>query len=227
MTKKSSRAKAIEAINQKGILLVFPIENRKDIPSLWSEFYPRAKMRWEWDESHDNRVSSLWHLREELSTSNEVIYTKWFRGRATFISKEVFGALLKLLNPGHQLQQSAQISLSQDARRVLATLEMDSPLSTKVLKRSTDLQGRFNEATYTRATKELWSRLLIVAYGEVDEGAFPSLAIGATRVLFEDLYRHARSMSEEQAFAVLRERTPAQSPFLQFFEKLKKSCVAA
>jgi len=223
MTKKSSRAKAIEAINQKGILLVFPIDNRKDIPSLWAEFYPRTKMRWEWDEDHDNRVSTLWRLREELSTSNEVIYTKWFRGRATFFSKEVFGALLKLLNPGHQ----PQISLSQDARRVLETLEMDSPLSTKVLKRSTDLQGRFNEATYTRATKELWSRLLIVAYGEVDEGAFPSLAIGATRVLFEELYREARSMSEEQAFAILREQTPAQSPFLQFFQKLKKSCAAA
>ena len=223
MTKKSSRAKAIEAINQKGILLVFPIDNRKDIPSLWAEFYPRTKMRWEWDEDHDNRVSTLWRLREELSTSNEVIYTKWFRGRATFFSKEVFGALLKLLNPGHQ----PQVSLSQDARRVLETLEMDSPLSTKVLKRSTDLQGRFNEATYTRATKELWSRLLIVAYGEVDEGAFPSLAIGATRVLFEELYREARSMSEEQAFAILREQTPAQSPFLQFFQKLKKSCAAA
>jgi hypothetical protein len=223
MTKKSSRIKAIEAINQKGILLVFPIDNRKDIPSLWSEFYPRTKMRWEWDEDHDNRVSTLWRLREELSLSNEVIYTKWFRGRATFLSKEVFGALLKLLNPSH----SPQITLSQDARRVLETLEMDSPLSTKVLKRSTDLQGRFNEATYTRATKELWSRLLIVAYGEVDEGAFPSLAIGATRVLFEELYRNARSMSEEQAYAILREQTPAQSPFLQFFQKLKKSCAAA
>jgi hypothetical protein len=223
MTKKSSRTKAIEAINQKGILLVFPIDNRKDVPSLWSEFYPRTKMRWEWDEDHDDRVSTLWRLREELSLSNEVIYTKWFRGRATFLSKEVFGALLKLLNPGH----APQISLSQDARRVLETLEMDSPLSTKVLKRSTDLQGRFNEATYTRATKELWSRLLIVAYGEVDEGAFPSLAIGATRVLFEELYRNARSMSEEQAYAILREQTPAQSPFLQFFQKLKKSCAAA
>ena len=203
--------------------MVFPIENRKDIPSLWSEFYPRTKMVWEWDEDHDNRVSTLWRLREELSTSNEVIYAKWFRGRATFFSKEVFGAILKLLNPGHQ----PQMALGQDARRVLEALELDSPLSTKVLKRSTDLQGRFNEAAYTRALKELWSRLLIVAYGEVDEGAFPSLAIGATRVLFEDLYRGARSMSEEDAYAILRTSGPERSPFLQFFQKLKKSCVVA
>jgi hypothetical protein len=223
VTKLTPKIKAIEAINQNGILLVFPIENRKDIPSLWSEFYPRTKMRWEWDESHDDRVSKLWRLREELSLSNDVIYTKWFRGRATFFSKEVFGALLNLMNPEHK----PQMSLSQDAKRVLDTLEMDSPLSTKVLKRSTDLQGKYNEAAYTRATKELWSRLLIVAYGEVDEGAFPSLAIGATRVLFEDLYRNARAMRAEEAFAILRERTPPQSPFLQFFQKLKKSCAAA
>lgn len=213
--KTTPKHRAIEAINEKGILLVFPIENRKDIPSLWSEFYPRTKMRWEWDESHDDRVSKLWRLREELSLSNEVIYAKWFRGRATFFSKKVFGALLNLMNPEHQ----PQMSLSQDAKRVLDTLEMDSPLSTKILKRSTDLQGKFNEAAYTRATKELWARMLIVAYGEVDEGAFPSLAIGATRVLFEDLYRNARSMRAEDAFAILRDQTPPQSPFLQFFQK--------
>jgi hypothetical protein len=213
---------AIKAINEQGILLVFPIENRKDIPSLWSHFYPRTKMRWEWDEDGDDRVAKLWRLREELSGSGQVIYVKWFRGRATFFSKEVFSAVLKLMNPEAQ----PQIFLSRDARNILEALEMDSPLSTKQLKRAVDLQGRFNETAYTRALKELWNRLLIVVYGEVDEGAFPSLAIGATRVLFEDLFRDARSMDEAQAYETLRNKLPIQSPFLHYFQKLKKSCAA-
>jgi hypothetical protein len=214
---------AIQAINENGILLVFPIENRKDIPSLWSSFYPRTKMRWEWDEDGDDRVAKLWHLREELSRSQEVIYSKWFRGRATFFSKDVFKAILKLMNPEHR----PELLLSREAQDILKALEMDSPLSTKQLKRTVDLQGRFNESTYTKAMKELWSRLLIVAFGEVDEGAFPSLAVGATRVLFEELFRDASSLDTSQAYKVLREKMPQDSPFLQYFTKLRKSCSAA
>jgi hypothetical protein len=214
---------AIQAINKNGILLVFPVDNRKDIPSLWSSFYPRTKMRWEWDEDGDDRVAKLWHLREELSRSEEVIYSKWFRGRATFFSKDVFKAILKLMNPEHR----PELLLSREAQEILKVLEMDSPLSTKQLKRAVDLQGRFNESTYTKSTKELWSRLLIVAFGEVDEGAFPSLAVGATRVLFEELFRDASSLDTSQAYEVLREKLQQDSPFLQYFTKLRKSCSAA
>jgi hypothetical protein len=222
MAKLAKTQAAIQSINARGILLVFPIENRTDIPSLWSCFYPRSKMKWEWDENGDDRVAQLWRLREQLSLSNEVIYSKWFRGRATFFSKEVFAAILKLTNPEPHPEQV----LSQDARNVLQALEMDSPLSTKQLKRAVDLQGRFNEVTYTRALKELWNRLLIVAYGEVDEGTFPSLALGATRVLFEELYRSARSMKSDKAEQIVN-RLPEDSQFRIFFEKQRKKCAAA
>src|SRR5262249_14218922 len=143
---------AIEAINRRGCLLVFPIDNRKEFPSLWSEFYPRSPMRWEWDESGDDRVTRLWHLRADLSVSNRVIYTKWFRGRATFFSRPVFTALRAILG--------SELALSPIAREILEVLKMDSPLSTKALKRATDLQGRLNEGRYERAMRELWSRLL-------------------------------------------------------------------
>lgn len=56
-------------------------------------------MRWEWDESGSQAVSDLWHLREKLSTSGQVVYSKWFRGRATLISRSLFPALLRSLNP--------------------------------------------------------------------------------------------------------------------------------
>lgn len=180
------------------MLLAFPIDNRPEPKSLWSVFYPRSKMLWEWDEGGDNRVAELWHLREELSRSKKVVYVKWFRGRATFLSRDLFRALLAVY-----ARQPRFHALSRDARELLSLLEENSPQSTKQLKRASGLVGRDLEGTYTRALQELWSRLLVVAFGEVDEGAFPSLAIGATKWIFEDLYREAREMSAAEAEQVI------------------------
>lgn len=202
---------AIRRIDQRGMLLVFPINNAKVPPSLWSEFYPRSRMQWEWDEGGDNRVADLWHLRTELSASGKVVYGKWYRGRATFFSRKVFEAMLACLgNPR---------SASQTARRVLAVLEGESPLSTKVLKKETGLQGKVQEGLYARALKELWSHLLIVGYGEVEDGAFPSLAVGATHLLFEDLSRRAEKLGKQQGVEVVRKLLKDNPSFLQEFEK--------
>jgi hypothetical protein len=65
--------------------------------------------------------------------------------------------------------------------------------------------------------KELWSRLLIVGFGEVDEGAFPSLAVGATRLLFEPLYEEAKELAPGEAGArllPLRRASPEIARFL-------------
>ena len=84
---------AIAKINKNGILLVFPVNNQKDPKSLWSEFYPKAKLIWKWDEDGDNRVSDLWHLMKRLSENKKVVYSKWYRNRATFFSIDLFTAL--------------------------------------------------------------------------------------------------------------------------------------
>jgi hypothetical protein len=202
---------AIRSIEEHGILLVYPIAGKSDPASLWSVAYPRTKMRWEWDDNGDDRVARLWHLREELSRSKKVVYAKWYKGRATFFSRAAFTALLSLY-----LRDRA--SLSRDARNLLALMEESSPRSTKELKRESGLQGRLLESTYNKAMKELWSRLLIVGFGEVDEGAFPSLAVGATRLLFEPLYEDARVLAADEASARLlpiRQASPELARFLE------------
>jgi hypothetical protein len=218
MKSKIALRPAIAKVNKAGMLLVFPIQNQKAIPSLWHEFFPGTQMRWEWDQDGDTRVSDLWHLREQLSRSEKVIYGKWYRGRATLISFDLYVALLRLLNPDFPDVRG----LSFAAREILDILEEDSPISTKQLKKLADLRGRDNEAAYTRALKELWSRLLIVAFGEVDEGAFPSIAIGASRVLFEDLWKQAEDLSLDQAKARLEKYWPAEtSAFLKYVRSLQ------
>ena len=204
---------AVAKVNKKGLLLVFPANNRKEPASLWSEFFPRSEMRWEWDEGGDNRVAQLWHLRERLSSSGKVVYAKWFRGRATVISRELFPALLKTL----AIDRAARLDFQSE--EILSVLEEDSPLSTKQLKRATDLSGRERERIYEAALKKLWSRLLIVGYGEVDEGAFPSLAIGATRLIFEDLWTEAHEMSAETAEGLIEKYLPKGSAFRKFHDQ--------
>lgn len=210
---------AITAIEKHGILLVYPIDNQKEPPSLWSHFYPRSQMRWEWDQDGDDRVSTLWSLREQLSRSQKVVYAKWYKNRATFFSKDVFTSLLAVIGSTHSPHQG----LSTEARHILELLEMDSPLSTKQVKQLTGLRGRALEPTYTKALKELWTRLLVVGYGEIDDGAFPSLAIGSTHLLFEDLWNNALATDSAKAWSTLQRKLPAHCLFLKQLKQIKPS----
>lgn len=214
---------AVRAINKNGALLVFPINNKKEPSSLWYKFYPRTRMRWEWDEHGDNRLSGLWLLRSTLSLSREVVYTKWYRGRATFLSRRLFVAMLA----GLQAVAEVKTTLSRNALEILEILEIDSPMSTKALKTACGLRGRSNEAAYESALKELWSRLQIVAFGEVDEGAFPSLAIGATSRIFEDLVVKAKQLqSSGKVEAALLAELSADSPFFKDYQKIRAGLIA-
>jgi hypothetical protein len=206
---------AIQKINLRGILLVFPIKNAKEPSSLWSEFYPRSKMRWEWDENGDDKVSHLWFLMKKLSATPRVVYSKWYQNRATFFSRELFAALLTVARE----RGSLTAGLSRPARDILDLLESDSPLSTKQIKKMAELQGRDNEPRFQKAMKELFSRFLVVAYGEVDDGAFPSLAVGSTRLLFEDLWQEAGKTPVSEAWRVIDRFMPAKSKTRLHFEK--------
>lgn len=177
-------------------------------------------MKWEWDDTGDTRVFDLWILREELSRSREVVYAKWYKGRATFFSKQVFIALLSFLK-SHEI--SSTLPSASDSRRVLDVLEMDSPLSTKQLKEAIEMQGKVFEAQYNRAMKPLWDRLLMVGFGEMDDSSFPSLQVGATQTLFEELWLEAHQMNCDTAEKLLLEKLGAKNPFFQFAQKLVHS----
>lgn len=204
----------MRAIEAHGVLLVYPLKNRADIPSLWAELHPDVAMRWAWDQGADGRVVQLWQLREELSREREAVYAKWFRGRATFFSQPVFEAMLAAL-----LQAKQAILLGAEARELCALLEEDSPQSTKQLRRAAMLTGRESERVFTRAMKELWERLLVVGVGEEDDGAFPSLRMGATRLLFEGLFERAQKGMTPAYQAVLQQHLAPETAFGRQFHK--------
>lgn len=210
--------KCVRAIDRRGALLVYPLNNRKEPLSLWSELYPRSRMRWEWDADGDGRVADLWFLRERLSRSRRVVYAKWFQGRATFFSRPVFIRLLAYLRAA----EVAERALSPGSHEVLDLLLADSPLSTKQLKAGVELEGRLLEATYNRALKPLWNHLLIVGFGEFEDSSFPSLGIGATATLFEELWTESLTVNEAGAEAFLREKLGVTSPFFRFAERIRR-----
>ncbi len=212
----SERKKAIDAVNKLGATLVFPLDNRPDPPSLWSVLHPRSKMRWAWDNGADNRVAQLWLLREEMSRRDEVVYGKWFRGRATFFSRKTFTALLAAF------ETPRRAARTPDANTVYRSLDETSPQSTKELKRSTELAGKFFATTYDKALKSLWEEGRIVGRGEKDDGAFPSLLVGATPASFEELWSEAAKHDRSWGEAQLRKQLPGESPFLKFYEALRK-----
>jgi hypothetical protein len=214
---KATLKNAVEAVNRAHALLVYPLDNRPEPASLWSSFYPKSEMRWEWDQEGDDRVADLWRLRENLSRSGKVVYAKWFRGRATFFSREVFVDLLAAY--GTSRNPARALGFGEDAKRILETLEMDSPLSTKQLKAATDLRGKLYERAYERAMKSLWNRLAIVGFGEIDDGAFPSLAVGATKNLFEDLWQESREVDPATARDRVADRLGETSLFYRHFLK--------
>jgi hypothetical protein len=195
---RSAVQRGIRIVDRLGIALVYPIEGKVELRSLWSELHPKAKMEWSWNEDADPRVAEVWHLRERLARSHDVAYAKWFRGRATLFSLPVFHALLgRLAAAGDVFAR-----LPPESVTLLELLRERSPLSTKELRTFADLRGKEHEAVFTRAMKVLWSRLLVVGIGEVEDGAFPSLAVGATELLFEDIWNARRNVPADAAAAL-------------------------
>lgn len=214
----STLTTAVKAVARDGVLLVFPMDNRAEVPSLWSRLHPGEVMRWTWDDGGDQRVFDLWHLRAKLMVSRKVVYAKWFRGRATVLAPDVFAAMLCALRDGRDLRAG----LLPEAKAIMEVLDENSPVSTKELRRLTDLQGKFNEKAWTKATAQLWSRLLVVGYGEVADGAFPSLAIGATESLFDELWDESGALLPAKAHATIAGRLGVESAFHRYFEKTLK-----
>ena len=215
MARRPSLESAVSRINERGVLLVFPINNRELPLSLWSEFFPKKRMVWDWNDDAAGEVSDMWGLMKRLSDCRQVVYSKWYQGRATFFSRDLFTAMLRV----RCVPTDARRRLSPTARQLFEVLENNSPLSTRKLKELTDLQGRLHEAEYSRAMKELFTQFWIVGYGEVDDGAFPSLAVGATELLFDDLWRQAEDLQVRKAQAAIDLWMPQSSHFRRFFDK--------
>lgn len=212
----SARVKKLKTIvEEKGILLVYPLQNRAFPRSIWSALYPRSKMNWDWDVTGDDRVVELWQMREELSREDGILYAKWFQGRATFFSARVASALIA----AYQTRNRNEASYSQEARDISKILAMDSPMSTKEIKKQSGLQGRALESTYQKAMKELWLGLSICGRGEVHDSSFPSLAVGLTSSLHPEIWERAKKIETYEGIGLVESTIKKDESMLKFFRR--------
>ncbi|HMN67935.1 MAG TPA: hypothetical protein PKC28_05285, partial [Bdellovibrionales bacterium] len=121
--------------------------------------------------------------------------------------------------------RSAQVAagLGPDSANILELLVSDSPLSTKQLKAAAELEGRSLESAYNRAMRPLWNHLLLVGFGEFEDSSFPSLGIGATQTLFEELWGEAEKLTPGQGERVLRSRLGDENPFMKWLVKVRRT----
>lgn len=215
-------ASTIAAIERHHAVLVYPVANRHDPLSLWEVLYPGEPMRWAWDASADDRVVALWHLRERIARSERVVYGKLLGGRATFLSSALARAVLATLRDAGDLRSG----LSPASLAVLEVLSDNSPEPTRRLREAAGLAGRAQESAFQRAMRPLWERLLVVGVGEVDEGGFPSLAVGATQLLRESLWNEASTVREEdrRLVAQVEQASPA---FARVMKRVRAALEAA
>jgi hypothetical protein len=187
MTKSIRFKKMLECIEEKHWALVYPLKGKDQWPSLWHHLYPRRPMNWSWDSEADPRISQLWADREDLASQKLAVYTKYFRDRATFFSKPYFVSLLREHRPWTK-KPSDRLS-----RWLLDSLLDNTPQSTKMLKRRwRSLDGSAPNGNWDRSLKTLFRGLWIVGLGEEDDGAFPSLRLGATELAWEELWQEAQ-----------------------------------
>lgn len=69
--------------------------------------------------------------------------------------------------------------------------------------------------------KALWDSFQIVAFGEVEDSSFPSLAVGASQNLFEELWQESQEMSESMALKIIDEKLPLGSTWRKYWDKIR------
>lgn len=176
-------------------------------------------MNWDWSEEGDERIAELWHLRTELSTSGKVVYGKWVQNRGTLLSRELYTVLLSFISN----RRESELGLSREATELLRVLNEDSPLATKSLKLALGLYGADGRAVFERSLKELWLRLLVVGFGETEEGGYPSLAVGSTRLLFEDSWEESARIPQDARDAAIKRYLDHHPAFQKNFRRMLAS----
>lgn len=182
-TNKMTLKGALEHVEKVGRVAIFPEKNKKksSIISLWELFFPRTKMKWEWDDSADNRVVKLWWLKNEIAQTQKVLYGRFFGNRPILVSKNEARRTMAGLE---------RKPLSSLAREILSRLEDNSPQTKRMIGKSLRDDGwEITKGDFERALLSLQKQFLIVNLGdsEREKGPMPSTEYAALSLVFPDL----------------------------------------
>jgi len=188
---------AVRFIDAAGYCLLFPIKN-VPLPSLYYAMARRAPFTW------DDYGAKLWEWKDNLPRQRRAFYSKYFRGRGTFISIKLLPHFLAMestgLEAGDHGRMYAAGRISADGCAVWEALDTHGPLATLELRHACKMDSKAGNKRYKRAILELSHALVVVHFGaEQETGAWASSRFELTARAFPKETVAARRLAPESA----------------------------
>ena len=195
---------AVRFIDAVGFCLLFPIKNLP-LPSL---YYAVARRDIHLGPGWDKYCEKIWEWKGDLGRRRRAFYTKYFKGRGTFISLKLLPHFLAMRNSAASAGDAEVYyragHISADARAIWEALAEHGPLATLELRHACKMDSKAGNARFKRAMAELQCLLLVFYSGaEQETAAWPSGRFELTAQAFPRQVRDARRITPEHARAVL------------------------
>jgi hypothetical protein len=191
---------AVKYIDATGFCMLFPVAN-VPLPSLYcavTRRNPREEMIW------DKYSAMVWRWKDELPRRCRALYTKYFRGRGTFISLKLLPHFLAMRGvvvvPGDHECFYRGGRVRDDARAIWEALEKYGPLATLELRHACKMNTKAGNVRFKRGILDL-QRLLVVTHSgtQQETDAWASGRYELTCRAFPKETAAARSIPEDQA----------------------------
>jgi hypothetical protein len=188
---------AVRFIDATGYCLLFSVKN-VPLPSLYYAMARRAPFTW------DDYGAKLWEWKDNLPRRRRAFYSKYFRGRGTFISLKLLPHFLALesagLEAGDHGRMYAAGRITAEACAVWEALDKHGPLATLELRHACKMDSPAGNKRYKRAILELSRALVVVHFGaEQETGAWASSRFELTARAFPREAAEARRLAPETA----------------------------
>ncbi len=197
-------ADAVRFIDSVGYCLLFPIRGLP-LPSLYYACARRECTAW------DKYCLRIWKWKDELGRRRRAFYTKYFKGRGTFLA-------LKLLPHFLAMERStfgaegfdrayAEGRITIDARDAWKMLAAHGPLATLELRHACKMDSKAGNRRFKKAMLQL-SRLLIVFHSgaEQETESWASSRFELTARTFPAAIARAREIEPAEARRVLAKK---------------------
>jgi hypothetical protein len=203
-------ADAVRFIDAVGYCLLFPVRNIP-LPSLYYAMARRIPITW------DACSARLWEWKDNLPRRRRAFYSKYFRGRGTFISLKLLPHFLAIegvgLDAGAHAHMYAAGRISADACVVWEALDSHGPLATLELRHACKMDSTAGNKRYKRAILQLSRALAVVHFGaEQETGAWASSRFELTARAFPVEAAAARRLEPEVARRAMARKYLAWHP---------------
>jgi hypothetical protein len=200
----NTAAEAVQFIDAAGFCLLFPVKN-VPLPSLYYAMAHRAPLTW------DKHSVKLWQWKDELPRKRRALYTKYFRGRGTFISCAMLPHFLAMrAAPARIADHEAFYAagrISHDAHTLWKTIAEHGPLATLELRHACKMDGKAGNTRFKKAILELQCLLVVTHFGaEQETAAWASNRLELIARAFPKEAHQARRITPEAARRTLAKK---------------------